>query len=35
MSLHNTQKLDDDLGRGTNQDLPLATPLRVYDVVLS
>ena len=35
MSLHNTQKLDDHLGRGADQDLSLAASLCVYDVVLS
>jgi hypothetical protein len=35
MSLHNTQKLDDDLGRRANQDLSLATPFSIDDVVLS
>jgi hypothetical protein len=34
MSLHNTQKLDDDLGRRADQDLPLAAPFSVDDVVL-
>ena len=35
MSLHNTQEFDDHLGRGADQNLPLATPLGVDDVVLS
>jgi len=35
MPLHNTQKLYHDLGRGADQDLPLAAPLRIDDVVLS
>lgn len=35
MSLHNAQKLDDDLGGGANQDLSLAAPFGVDDVVLS
>ena len=34
MSLHNTQKLDDDLGRGADQDLSLSASLGVDDVVL-
>ena len=34
MSLHNAQKLDDDLGGGADQDLPLAPPFSINDVVL-
>ena len=35
MSLHNAQEFDDDLGRGADQDLPLAPPFSINDVVLS
>lgn len=35
MSLHNTQELDDDLGRWADEDLALAAALSVDDVVLS
>jgi len=34
VSLHNTQKLDDDFGRGADQDLPFAPPFSINDVVL-
>ena len=34
MSLHDTQKLDDDLGGGADQNLPLAPPFSIDDVVL-
>lgn len=34
MTLHDMQELDDDLGRRPNEDLALATTLRVDDVVL-
>ena len=34
MSLHNTQKFDDNLGGGADQDLPLASPFSINDVVL-
>ena len=34
MSLHNTQKLDHNLGRGADQHLPLATPFGIDDVIL-
>jgi hypothetical protein len=34
MTLHHAQEFDDDLGRRTNEDLALATALRVDDVVL-
>lgn len=35
MSLHNTQEFDDHLGRGADQNLSLATPLGVDDIILS
>jgi len=34
VSLHDTQKLDDDLGGGADQDLALAPPFSINDVVL-
>ena len=34
MSLHNTQKLDHNLGGGADQDLTLAAPFGINNVVL-
>lgn len=34
MALHNTQKLDNDFGGGADQDLPLAPPFSIDDVIL-
>ena len=34
VSLHDTQEFDDNLGGGANQDLSLAAPFGVDDVVL-
>ena len=34
MALHDTEELDDDLGRGADEDLALAAALSVDNVVL-
>ena len=35
MTLHDTEELDDDLGRGPDEDLTLAAALSVDNVVLN